>query len=152
MSSCASEIKFVSELGADHRLQALVYAALHAAQHERTSSCVLFNARTGERERVHISAEHAVDFLVALARFKHSGDMMAPATGTAAVPEVISDTSSTSPRVLRRAPAVNSYSREVGTNPRARGTNPRARGTNPQRRAIGDVSTRAIPDVSDDDL
>lgn len=81
------EIKFVSELGVDHRLQTLVYAALHADKHQRDSNCVLFNARTGERERVSISPERAIDFLLALSRFKHSGDMPGPdaAAGAQAV-------------------------------------------------------------------
>eukprot|EP01051_Picozoa_sp_SAG22_P004722 SAG22_NODE_261_length_13373_cov_17.745472_4_plen_310_part_00 len=73
------EIKFVSELGANHRLQALVYAALHAVHSSdsksASSTCLLFNARTGEQERVEIDAARATVFLVALAKFKHSGQM-----------------------------------------------------------------------------
>ena len=81
------EIKFVSELGADHRLQALVYAALHASTHpDQTSSvCLLFNARTGERESVRMSAQRAGPFLADLARFKLSGVM--PAAGAHAAAE-----------------------------------------------------------------
>mmetsp|Transcript_20697 Transcript_20697/g.51028 ORF Transcript_20697/g.51028 Transcript_20697/m.51028 type:complete len:191 (-) Transcript_20697:104-676(-) len=67
------EVKFVTELADDHRLQALVYCALLALEKDAPCSGMLFNARTYETEVVSIDAVKALEFLVEVSQFKCDG-------------------------------------------------------------------------------
>lgn len=63
------ELKFVSALSEEHRLQCLVYGAMLSRQLGRDTTAVLFNARTGEKVTYSVSYEasgNALERLLAL--------------------------------------------------------------------------------------
>ena len=76
------EIKFVKELGNVNRLQVLTYCALLSLETHRSTSGMIFNARTNELEICRMEVGVACDFLLDISHFKHSGTKRPPpATG-----------------------------------------------------------------------